>query len=141
MEGDTDLQVSPVRNPLLRVLMVLAGLIMTGLGIAGFVLPGLPGTPLLLVAAWLFSMSSDRLYRWMVTNRWFGQTLADYRAGLGIPRRVKFVAVGMTTVVVSLSVGWALDAMWLRLLVGGLGAYGVYFILTRPTRKLVTAER
>ena len=140
MARDLDPAVSPVRNPLLRGMMLLAGLVMTGLGIAGFVLPGLPGTPLLLVAAWLFSMASDRLYRWMVTNPWFGQTLADYRAGLGIPRRIKTVAVTMVAVVVSLSVGLALDALWLRLLIGALGVYGAFFILTRPTRETVIAE-
>ncbi len=113
---------------------------MTSLGIAGFVIPGLPGTPLLLVAAWLFSMSNDRLYRWMVTNRWFGQLVADYRAGLGIPRRTKVIAVTMVVVVVSLSVGWGIDPLWLRIAVAALGAYGVSFILTRPTREAVLGE-
>lgn len=131
---------SPVTNPLLRGALVVAGLALTGLGIAGFVLPGLPGTPLLLVAAWLFSLSNDRLYRWMVTNRWFGQAIADYRAGLGIPRRIKVISVTMVLVVVSISVGLALDAMWLRLLVAGLGVYGIGFILTRPTREAVSGE-
>lgn len=130
----------PVANPLLRGALVVAGLVLTGLGIAGFVIPGLPGTPLLLAAAWLFSMSSSRLYRWMVTNRWFGEALSDYRAGLGIPRRVKGVAVTMVAVVVSLSVGLALEGLWLRLLVAGLGIYGIAFILTRPTREAVLGE-
>ena len=140
MTADGDRAVSPVENPLLRGLLVIGGLMMTGLGIAGFVVPGLPGTPLLLVAAWLFSMSNDRLYRWMVTNRWFGQAIADYRAGLGIRRRIKITAVAMVIVVVSLSVGWGLDSPWLRIGVAALGAYGVYFILTRPTRETVLGE-
>ncbi len=128
---------SPLTSPTLRFAAVAAGLSLTAVGIAGLVIPGLPGTPLLLVAAWLFSMSSDRLYRWMVTNRWFGQTVADYRAGRGIPRRIKVVAVSMVVVVVAYSVGVAIDRVWLRVLVGALGAYGVFFILTRPTRELV----
>ena len=140
MTAEVDRAVSPVENPLLRGLLVIGGLMMTGLGIAGFVVPGLPGTPLLLVAAWLFSMSNDRLYRWMVTNRWFGQAIADYRAGLGIRRRIKITAVTMVIVVVSLSVGWGLDSPWLRIGVAALGAYGVYFILTRPTRETVLGE-
>jgi len=89
--------------------MTIGFLILIG-GVAGYVVPGLPGTPLLLVAAWLFSMSNERLYRWMTTNRWFGQTIADYRAGLGISRRVKSIALALT---------------------------GVAFILTRPTRESV----
>ena len=130
----------PVTNPLVRLLLTLGGLVMIGLGVAGLIVPGLPGTPLLLVAAWLFSMSNLRLYDWMVTNRWFGGMLADYLAGLGIPRRVKVVAVGLVGVVVTTSVLVALDSMWLRALVAGLGVLGVLFILTRPTRESVLAD-
>lgn len=133
---------APVANPPLpsrpvRVVYAAAGLVVLGLGIAGFVIPGLPGTPLLLVAAWLFARSNQRLYRWTTTNRWFGHHVADYRAGLGIRRRVKVIAVVMVVIVVSYSVFVALDHLGLQLLVGGLGIYGIWFILTRPTRETV----
>lgn len=127
-----------LRNPLTRAGLVVVGLVALGLGIAGFVVPGLPGTPFLLVAAWAFSMSNARLYRWMLTNRWFGPTLSDYRAGLGIPRRIKTVAITSVIVVVSLSVTLGIDEWWLRILVVGLGVVGVVFILTRPTREFAT---
>ena len=117
-----------IRSPIVRLAAVVGGLALTSLGIAGLVLPGLPGTPLLLLAAWLFSLSNERLYRWIVGNRWFGQAIADYRAGLGIPRRAKLV--GFSVVV-------GLDRMWSRVAVAGLGLYGVYFILTRPTREAI----
>lgn len=120
----------------MRWLCVAAGIVALGLGMAGFFLPGLPGTPLLLVAAWLFSLSNERLYNWMMTNRWFGRTLADYRAGLGIPRRIKIVAVMMVTLVVTSSVMLALEGP-VAVAVGVLGIVGVTFILTRPTRQVV----
>lgn len=137
MDTEAERTVAPVANPVLRVLLVVAGLLATGLGIAGFVVPGLPGTPLLLVAAWAFSMSSDRLYRWTVTNRWFGQAVSDYRAGLGIRRRVKIIAVSSVVVMIALSTGLALDRLWTRASVVGLGLVGIAFILTRPTREAV----
>ena len=105
-------------------------------GIVGYVVPGLPGTPLLLVAAWLFSMSSERLYRWVTTNRWFGQTIADYRAGLGISRRAKIAAVGSMAVVVPLTVAFGTTSWLIRLAIIALALIGVGFILTRPTREL-----
>ncbi len=40
-------------------------------------------------------------------------------------------------VMVSLSAGFAIDAAWLRLLVVALGAFGVWFVLSRPTREAV----
>lgn len=121
----------------LRALYAVLGLLCLTLGVVGLIVPGLPGTPLLLVAAWLFSLSNDRLYRWTTTNRWFGRHVADYRSGLGIPRRVKALAVIMVVAVISTSVFYAIDQLWLRLVVGGLGAFGIAFILTRPTRQPV----
>jgi uncharacterized protein len=106
-------------------------------GIAGYLVPGLPGTPLLLVAAWLFSMSSERLYTWMTTNHWFGQAITDYRAGLGISRRTKIVAVGSMMVVVPLSVVFGTTSWLLRLGIVALALIGAGFVLTRPTRELV----
>lgn len=106
-------------------------------GVAGYIVPGLPGTPLLLVAAWLFSMSNERLYRWMTTNRWFGQTIADYRAGLGISRRVKSIAIGSMALVVPLSVVFGVSNWLIRSLIIALALTGVVFILTRPTRESV----
>ncbi len=121
-------------SPLKRALLISGGLVTLAAGIAGLVLPGLPGTPLLLVAAWLFSLSSPRLYRWMLSNRWFGQGLRDYRAGLGIPLRTKIVAVTMAATVVICSAAFALETWWARGAVLALGAYGIGFVLTRPTR-------
>jgi uncharacterized membrane protein YbaN (DUF454 family) len=75
----------------------------------------------------LFSISNDRLYRWTLSNRWLGQVVADYRAGLGIPPRIEIVAVSMVVIVLVLSVGLALD-----------GLYGILFIVARPRE--VTVE-
>jgi len=116
--------------------MTLGFLFLLG-GIAGYLVPGLPGTPLLLVAAWLFSMSNERLHRWMTTNRWFGRTIADYRAGLGIARRTKAVAVGSMAVVLPLSVAFGTTSWVIRLAMIALGLVGVGFIITRPTRESV----
>ena len=123
-----------------RGLFVVGGLVFTVLGIAGFLIPGLPGTPLLLVAAWLFSRSNHRLYHWLLSNRWFGSLLADYRAGLGIRRRIKIAAVAVVVAVLGLSVRFGLESPWTRAFVVGLGLVGIAFIITRPTRENVVGE-
>jgi len=117
------------------IFMTLGFLFLFG-GFAGYVVPGLPGTPLLLVAAWLFSMSNDRLYRWMTTNRWFGRTVATYRAGLGISRRAKYFAIGSMAVMVPVSVTFGAESWLIRLGIIALALIGAGFILTRPTRDL-----
>jgi uncharacterized membrane protein YbaN (DUF454 family) len=125
------------RSLVTRVLLMAVGLVFLGVGIIGYLVPGLPGTLFLLVAAWLFSMSHPRLYRWMMTNRWFGETLSDYRAGLGIPRRIKAIAVTAIVVSVTISVLFAIESVWLEAGLIVFGAYGIYFILSRPTRENV----
>ena len=79
------------RNPVARVAYAAAGFVFLGIGIFGFFVPGPPGTVFLLVALYFFSMSNERMYRWMLTNKYFGQTLVDYQSGLGIPRRIKAI--------------------------------------------------
>lgn len=124
-----------------RWLYIVAGLIFLGIGILGYIVPGLPGTLFLLIAAWLFSMSHPRLYGWMMTNRWFGRTLSDYRAGLGIPRRIKIVAVTAIVVSVTASVLFSIESGWIEVGLIALGLYGIYFILSRPTRESVLAAK
>ena len=86
-----ELDVSTSRS--MRVLFAAAGFVFLGIGILGFIVPGLPGFLFLLLALWFFSRSNERMYRWMLTNKYFGQSLRDYKGGLGIPRWVKIVAV------------------------------------------------
>jgi uncharacterized membrane protein YbaN (DUF454 family) len=129
------------RSAIARVAFVFLGLVFLGVGILGYIVPGLPGTLFLLIAAWFFSMSHPRLYRWMMTNRWFGSTLADYRAGLGIPRKIKIIAVSAIVVSVTASVVFALESAWAEVGLIAFGLYGIYFVLSRPTREKVLAQR
>ena len=65
---------------------------MFGLGMIGVVVPGLPTTPFMLLAAACFVRSSDRFYKLVINNKIFGKTVLDYRLGKGMPFRVKIIA-------------------------------------------------
>ncbi|XHH09996.1 MAG: YbaN family protein [Candidatus Bathyarchaeia archaeon] len=81
------------KRKVLRVLLLIAGTISLGLGTVGIFFPILPTTPFLLVAAACYMRSSERMYNWLLKNRWFGDYLRNYQEGKGIPRKTKIVAI------------------------------------------------
>ena len=62
----------------MRIVLTIVGLCFVALGAVGVVLPVLPTTPFLLVAAWCFARSSPSLARVLHENRWFGPLLRDW---------------------------------------------------------------
>ena len=73
------------------------------LGLIGIPLPVVPTTPFLLLAAACYLRGSERMYRWMHTNRWFGDYLSDYRAGKGVPKKTKVYSIATLWAVVAVS--------------------------------------
>lgn len=81
--------------PAIRWLLLIAGWISLVLGLIGILLPVMPTTPFLLLAAACFLRSSPRFYHWLVNHRWLGPYLRLYLDGKGIPRRAK---IGIITI-------------------------------------------
>lgn len=77
----------------LRLLLIIVGTISVFLGILGIILPLLPTTPFLLLAAASFAKSSDKFYNWLLNNRIFGNYIRNYRDGNGVPLKVKISAI------------------------------------------------
>lgn len=79
----------------MRLLWVAFGWGCVGLAVLGAVLPVLPTTPFLLLAAWAFHRGSPRWARWLEAHRLFGPLLRDWREHRVIPRHAKVAAVSM----------------------------------------------
>ncbi len=78
-----------------RFFWMVCGCITLGLGIAGYILPLLPGTVFLLIAAFCFSRGSERLHNWLITHKHFGPPILDWTNHGAIPRRAKILATIM----------------------------------------------
>lgn len=77
-----------------RPLLLAAGWLFTALGAIGLVLPLMPGTVFLILAAWCFSRSSERFESWLVGHRHLGPHVLRWRRSGAIARRVKWIACG-----------------------------------------------
>jgi len=94
MTAQTEVPVSKVKKQkVVRALLIAAGTVSLGLGAIGIFVPVLPTTPFLLLAAACYMRSSERLHKWLINNRWFGEYIKNYQAGRGIPMRTKIVAL------------------------------------------------
>jgi uncharacterized membrane protein YbaN (DUF454 family) len=117
--------------PTSRALWLTVGCVAVALGAIGVVLPLLPTTPFLIVAAWCFARSSRRLHRWLLANRHFGPLIRNWQENGAIDRRSKTLAVGTMAVSPAFSWGigvpdWAIGAQVVVLV-----ACAAY-ILSRP---------
>ncbi len=116
-------------NPLAKLMWVSLGSLFVALGAIGVIVPGLPTTPFLILAAACYIRSSQRLYDWLISNKRFGPYLKDYREGKGIPRKAKRLAVVMIVVFVSFSVVFGIEDLTLKIVVGLLGLIGLLYVL------------
>ena len=97
-----------------RTLLFAAGVVCVVVGVVGIVVPLLPTTPLLLLAAFCFGRSSDRAYRWLTTNAVFGRYLRRYVEGEGLSWPMKaFILVLMWGAALA-SAFWVIDWLVVR---------------------------
>ncbi|MET0365903.1 MAG: YbaN family protein [Sphingobium sp.] len=116
------------------------GLICVGLGIIGALLPLMPTTIFLILAAGCFARSSPRLEAWLLGHKQFGPTLTAWRSEGAIGARAKAMAC------TGIAVGYGL--FWWRAHPGPLLAIGVFaiiaacvlYILTRPLPRSMTGH-
>ena len=124
------------KNPIAKILWIFLGSFFVMIGAIGAVVPGLPTTMFLILAAACYIRSSQRLYDWLIANKTFGPYLKDYREGKGIPRRAKKIALLMMTIFVGYAVLFALDDLIVRIIVLILGMIGFYYVAYRvPSAK------
>jgi uncharacterized membrane protein YbaN (DUF454 family) len=102
-------------------------------GAAGIVLPLLPATPFLLLAAYAFARSSPRMHAWLLAHPRFGPVIDDWRRHGAIARNTKIAALALMVATLALSVALAVPAWVLVVQAMALAGSGL-FIVTRPDR-------
>ncbi|RSL30127.1 DUF454 domain-containing protein [Salibacterium salarium] len=119
----------------LRILLITGGTISTILGVVGIILPLLPTTPFLLLAAYCYARSSDTLYRRLLETKWLGTYIENFRSGKGIPLVTKWIAVLILWVSSFYSIVYIVPLMIIQLLLFSVVAYITYYIFSLKTNR------
>ncbi|MBC84582.1 MAG: hypothetical protein CL454_06960 [Acidimicrobiaceae bacterium] len=143
MMSDTDSNRNQmVKSTVLRYLLLVIGFIFVAVGFIGVLVPGLPTTVFMIMAAWCFAKSSPRFERWVLQLPGIGKFVQDHRSGLGMPRKSKILAITMMSLAVVLSIVFALNQISIRFIVGTVGIFGVWYVGCKvPTREKVISQK
>jgi uncharacterized membrane protein YbaN (DUF454 family) len=120
-----------------RKLLFIAGIVSLSLGILGIVIPLLPTTPFLLLAAACFLRSSRRLYDWLTRHPVFGTNIRAYQRFRAVSLRAKIMSITLLWACILSSSVLFVSNIWVRIVLWAIAA-GVTVYLVRL--KTVTPE-
>ncbi|MFC1559277.1 YbaN family protein [Gemmatimonadota bacterium] len=120
---------SDMRKGLLSICGVLAVVLAT----LGIVLPLLPTTPFLLLAAACFIRSSDRLYRWLIAHKWFGPYIRNYREHRALTLRAKIMTVVLLWITLGFTIFGLIDDLMIRIALILIGSGVTFHVLRYKT--------
>jgi hypothetical protein len=117
----------------LRAILVTVGTVSLVVGVLGIVVPVLPTTPFLLLAAACYARASDRLYAWLIGRPSLGPIITEWRSSRSLPPGVRARALAVVALTFGVSIILA-DDLLLR---GALAVTGLVvgvFLYRIPTR-------
>ena len=125
------------KNKLVRLLFVFIGSIFVGLAVIGIFLPGLPTTPFLILAAYFYIRSSNKLYNWLINNKILGVYIKGYLSGKGMPLRAKIISLMLMWIFGSFAVLFGIpdSLFFVKIIVFIILLIGTIFLLRVKTFK------
>lgn len=98
-----------------RIILIIIGWLAVVLATLGVVLPLLPTTPFLLLAAWCFARSSPRFHHWLLYRSWFGSYIRHWQEHRALPPGAKPRALIFIVITFAVSL-YLVNILWVRLL-------------------------
>ena len=122
---------------MIKYLYMLLGLLFVGLGFLGILIPGLPTTIFIIIAAWFFSKSSRKLETWLLTHHLFGHLITNWKMHGAISRNSKIYA---TCIIIPtfITTSWLTFSLIGDIIFLTSGTLLIFYILTRPSPPLLS---
>ena len=115
-----------------RLVLAIVGTVALAIGVLGIVLPILPTTPFLLLAAACYARASTRMYGWLLGQPALGPIIVRWRETGSMAPGVKTRAILLTTATFALSILFVEEVL-LRAVLAGIGAVVAVFLARIPT--------
>jgi len=128
---------------MLKLLLILAGTVALVLGLIGIVVPGLPTTPFLLLAALLYARSSEKLYRLLLRNKYIGPRIEGFHKTGKMTLKSKAWSIAlMWTMILASCFFFMFGPVVLAILIaaGILGTVVMGFVISTGTREEIEKE-
>ena len=118
-----------------KLLFSTIGSIFLGLGALGIVIPGLPATPFLILAAVFYLRGSSRLHHWISNHCIFGKYLNIYQKNKAMTLQSKITALAMMWTMILISSFLLIDNPMVRWIILATGVIGTIVIIQIRTYK------
>jgi len=125
---------SQISEKIKRILFIVLGTLFLGIGCIGIILPILPTTPFLLLAAACYLRGSERIHQWMLRNRIFGKFIRNYLEGKGITPRQKVFTLAFLWLMMTFTIFYMIENLILRILLFMIAFAVSVHILKLPTQ-------
>lgn len=113
-----------------KILFILLGFISFVIGVAGVILPVIPGGPFFLFAAYCFGKSSERIENWFKQTSFYDQYVLRFKEnrGMTVKEKVRINLIADSFIIVSIIL---VDILLVRILMVALALYKHFFFIKR----------
>lgn len=115
-------------------LLFILGWVSLVTGFIGIFLPILPTTPFVILSAYCFSKSSDKVHKWLLDLKLFGPMIRQWEKNKSIPIKAKLMATSMIIPLFAYTLIFVPVVFVIKFIVFSIGAFALGYIWTRPSK-------
>lgn len=125
---------TPFTTHITRAFWVALGFLFVGIGIIGYITPMMPGLVFFLIATFCFAKGSRKFLRLIISNKYVGQQILDFKRGKGMTMKTKIIAIVMMLVSMFISAFFLVKIIWVKWAICITATIVVFIILAQKTK-------
>ncbi len=115
---------------------VALGFLFTGIGIIGYIIPLMPGLVFFILAAFSFAKGSRKFLRALLSNKYVGPAIMDWKKGRGMTMKSKIIALATVMPSMAFSALYMVKLVWVKWCILGCAILVIGIIINVKTKKI-----